>query len=724
MKKKIVVFGGGLSAMTSVYLITKEPNWQEKYEITVYQLGWRLGGKGASGVNADKGYRIEEHGLHFWFGFYENAFHMMKECYKELGRNPSAPMATFDAAFKGLDHMTVMEHVGDEWIPWNIQFPPMPGVVGDGISTTPKQMIDAFLKFMIQELKEWLKQHHIIKPKKRTFWQKILAFLHLLPSESFIDKLITRAAKKTLTEVITVFKDTPKDAKEGDQLIHGAERIFGENAFTNEEAAWFTFEHLKEWLWDEIGELVEHNTPARRIWTLIDFAGTLFPGMVADKVLYKKDGEWDFDFDKINNYDYIEWLAKHGASPITQNSPFVRAMYDGPFSFIKGNVNEPNVEAGTILRIFLRLGFASKEHVIWKMQAGMGDTIFGPMYEVLKRRGVKFEFFHKLNNIGYDKENQTVDTIQIGRQVTLTKEYNPFLDVKGLPCWPNEPLYDFIEPKEVEELKKGKINLECSWSAWKDREVIHLKKGVDFDEIILGASLAGLPYTCSELINNSEKWYNMAAKIQTVETQAMQVWFDASPKELGITDEWFVTTYVEPLDTISCMNQVLDKEDWPANKAPKYVAYFCGAKPSAANIMPYNITVFPEKELDKVKHYMKDYFTNNLKPIIPNMLNADGTVKWNWLTDLENRTGEQRFDFQYFRSNIDPAEQYVLSVKNSTQYRVKTNETDVDNLYICGDWIFSGYNVGSVEACAVAGTLTASAVLNKQLPIYNKPENL
>ena len=33
------------------------------------------------------------------------------------------------------------------------------------------------------------------------------------------------------------------------------------------------------------------------------------------------------------------------------------------------------------------------------MQAGMGDTVFTPFYEVLKRRGVRFEFFHRLENV-------------------------------------------------------------------------------------------------------------------------------------------------------------------------------------------------------------------------------------------------------------------------------------------------------------------------------------
>ncbi len=29
----------------------------------------------------------------------------------------------------------------------------------------------------------------------------------------------------------------------------------------------------------------------------------------------------------------------------------------------------------------------------------MGDVVFAPFYEVLKQRGVRFEFFHRLENV-------------------------------------------------------------------------------------------------------------------------------------------------------------------------------------------------------------------------------------------------------------------------------------------------------------------------------------
>ena len=99
--------------------------------MTVYQLGWRLGGKGASGRGpAD---RIEEHGLHLWMGFYENAFRLMRECYAELGRDRSkCSIADWTDAFFADSFCGVMdESPNGRWSPWTVNFPPMPGQPGD-----------------------------------------------------------------------------------------------------------------------------------------------------------------------------------------------------------------------------------------------------------------------------------------------------------------------------------------------------------------------------------------------------------------------------------------------------------------------------------------------------------------------------------------------------------------------------------------------------------------
>jgi uncharacterized protein with NAD-binding domain and iron-sulfur cluster len=82
---EVAAIGGGCGHITAAFELTR-PEHQGRYHVTVYQLGWRLGGKGASGRGpAD---RIEEHGFHVWLGFYENAFRLLRACYAELNRDP------------------------------------------------------------------------------------------------------------------------------------------------------------------------------------------------------------------------------------------------------------------------------------------------------------------------------------------------------------------------------------------------------------------------------------------------------------------------------------------------------------------------------------------------------------------------------------------------------------------------------------------------------------
>ena len=98
---RVVILGGGMAGLSAAWRLS-EPGWRDRFEsITVYQRGWRLGGKGASsrGTNG----RIEEHGLHIWLGSYENAFTLLRECYAELDRSATDPSAPIHSVGPGLD---------------------------------------------------------------------------------------------------------------------------------------------------------------------------------------------------------------------------------------------------------------------------------------------------------------------------------------------------------------------------------------------------------------------------------------------------------------------------------------------------------------------------------------------------------------------------------------------------------------------------------------------
>ena len=100
-REKIAILGGGVAGLAAAWRLS-EPGWEQRFEsITVYERGWRLGGKAASSRGAHG--RIEEHGLHVWLGYYENAFRLARELYAELDRprrRPDAPLQVWEDAFK------------------------------------------------------------------------------------------------------------------------------------------------------------------------------------------------------------------------------------------------------------------------------------------------------------------------------------------------------------------------------------------------------------------------------------------------------------------------------------------------------------------------------------------------------------------------------------------------------------------------------------------------
>ena len=78
---RIAVLGGGAGAIAAAFELTATPELRARHQVTVYTPGWRLGGKCASGRNAAQHQRIEEHGLHVFFGFYDNAFDLVQRAY-------------------------------------------------------------------------------------------------------------------------------------------------------------------------------------------------------------------------------------------------------------------------------------------------------------------------------------------------------------------------------------------------------------------------------------------------------------------------------------------------------------------------------------------------------------------------------------------------------------------------------------------------------------------
>ena len=130
-KTQIAILGGGIGALTAAFELTEQDPEKTRYDITVYTLGWRLGGKCLVGRDEARDWRALEHGLHVWAGFYDNSFDLVQRLYARLGCSPNE----WRTKFEGLNHFTAMEFVEGSWKPWLLQARPNaldPGIDLDG----------------------------------------------------------------------------------------------------------------------------------------------------------------------------------------------------------------------------------------------------------------------------------------------------------------------------------------------------------------------------------------------------------------------------------------------------------------------------------------------------------------------------------------------------------------------------------------------------------------
>ncbi|MET0335789.1 MAG: NAD(P)-binding protein, partial [Rhizobacter sp.] len=710
--KKIAILGGGVSAMTSAFWLTDQPGWENQYDITVYQMGWRLGGKGASGRNAALGQRIEEHGLHIWFGFYQNAFKTIQKAYGELNRPPGAPLATWEDAFKPQHSFCLSELIDDSWRQWLIDTPIMPGVPGHGDEDVTLWNIALT---MYEWVKMWLSELDAKHGETAVVTTTTVAVTEV-EHDGWLDSIATRIERtvETITaDVHSVFDATLS-------FVKSLPDLSGQDS-TDHALQASALKGVRSAFKARYAARAEDNgvqDDLRHLYICIDLALASLIGMLEDHVFAE-------GFDVINDIDLRDWLAKHGANvKISVDSAPIRGLYDLVFAYEDGDFDKPNIEAGTMLRGMFRMSCGYQGGIMWKMQAGMGDTVFTPFYEVLKKRGVKFKFFHKVEELVPEAGNNLVAQIRMTQQVELAgADYDPIVPVKDLGCWPSTPKYELLNKAQAELLKKGKVNLESNWSNWpelyeatfkKPLPTVTLQRGVDFDEVIFGIAQDSLQLICPQIVARSATMQAAVANVKTAATQAYQVWLNKDMKQIGWTyygrddEEPVLTGFTEPFDTWGPMHQTLPHEDWPLQYEPKNVSYFCSALP-IKDYPPFSDHTFPARMAAQVKASAINQLQHQIHALWP-AVSTPEKFDWSTLIDMSGGAGAARFDSQYWRANVDPSERYVLSVVNSTKFRLHTDNSGFSNLFLTGDWIKTGINAGCVEAAVMAGMQTSRAI--------------
>ncbi len=722
-KVRVAVLGGGVGALATVYALTKVPGWQDRYDITVYQNGWRLGGKGASARRHFNGaWRIEEHGPHIWFGFYFNAFRMIAEAYDyctQHGLTPESPFKSWSDAFYPKRDGTFMEYVAKRWRPWLISMPDRPGSPlepGDSQLWTHLRDGIALLLRWFDELKGLTPEAAPAKGSRPlAHW-----FAHAY-------------------EWLAERRGHPLPTLEGDSLLHKAHRLAraphldprsrpqGVSSWFARLGTWlmkYLLRQFRERIHKDIKHLLDDHDGIRHLWELIDLGVTTIYGLLADDVLQK-------GFDAIEKVDYSHWLQKHGCTEYW--SPPVHGIYDSGAHFEKGKAAPPdrpnerpasaNLAAGTAVAALLRMFAGYSGAFSYKMQSGMGETVFTPLYFALAHQGVKFRFFHQTTKLVLSPDGAEIAAIEMDIQATVKagpEAYRPLLDpIAGLRCWPAAPFYGQLE--EGEELERLGVDLETASTAGWQRKSRILSRGEDFDKVVLGISIAALPPLTAAL-EADPRWKKMLQGVQTVQTQFFQVWLSRTSEQLcGATVEPVAEAFAEPYSTWLDMSQVLVRECWPESAGTQSVHYFVGPLQETDPV-----SLSTDQESERVKQQALSFLRSSALGIWPNAASPASKDQFDWsvLVAPENVDQEKRFDWQYWRANVQPTERYVLSTAGSKFSRLRSDDSGFANLYLAGDWTLNGLDAGSVEAAVMSGIQAAQGVSGYPIEILGGYEEM
>jgi len=676
---RVAILGGGCGGLAAAWALTATPALRERFEVTVYERSWALGGKGASGRmpdslgNGGQGQRIHEHGLHIWFGFYVHAFRMLRGAYQESGLATGEDW--WELPFQKCDEVSLYEQRDDgTWLRQSVRLPRRGGA-NRGPPTQPQRLaMGRVMARTTRLLAIGLRAElGMAEPRRGGAGSS---------SDGGVDRAASAleaiaAEMDGIDSPVLLGADASARATRGRTQVPRALR----RAVVTEAVPRLVGElqrHVAELQAQVAGPTASDRV---RLWRgVLELVAASLAGIVSDDVLWR-------GFDALDEEDLRDWLGRHGAGEATlAQSPVLRGLYDLTFAYRQGDKRQPSLAAGKGLQSLLMM-INYEGSFMWRMRAGMGDVVFAPLYLALRRRGVKFNFFSEVTKLRLVPGRPVVDAIELTRRAVVAAgpdAYDPIERIGEWWCWPADPHRSQLtdDPPTRQTLVRGS----------------------DFDDVVLAIPVGGLEEICGELAAANPRFKLMLDRSETVRTKALQLWLTKPIDELCDLPESDgldppATAYVEPFDTYCDMSHLLEAEGYTGVQRPLGVAYFCAVLPDNA-------------EETAVREGALRYLEQAAGTIWPGAV-RDGAFDWSVLFDPQDRVGRGRLDAQYFRANLAGTDRYVTTPAGSVDARLDPDQSGFDNLVLAGDWTHNGIDGGCVEAAVVSGERAAEALIGR-----------
>jgi len=711
-RTRVVIVGGGPSGLSTAYHLTAPANPRAaELDVSLYQMGWRLGGKGATGRDPEHD-RILEHGIHGFAGFYWNSTEMLKGAYDALhpgvvpapdtlgGRLPRC----VEEALIPSDAIVITNYYEGRQCTRRIVLPPGNGPhPWEGVpDLAPAEVVRAIASYALA-----LVQAIIDAAESRGWWARLVMWG---------PERIERKLVRELTEVLG-----HAESGRHDHLLTA-------------------FDELVGWLTDHALEPSDRWDTVRLAFNVIDYYRTITKGLIADRLVVLEPnagaggGVTLTGVDSVDGLNYTEWLTKHGLHPMTMASSFPHTAAYVCFSLPDGDSSRvPTMSAASFLLWELRTAFSRRNHFYW-FRLGTGETIVKPIYEALVQRGVRFEFFHKLTGVALADDGRTVESLTFQRQARVQgdRPYYPLRAAKHAAVgevWPDAPLWDQLQHADQirshlrpdPHLGMPTCGLESAWCTWQPDDPVVLHRGVDFDIAVVAMPPAAIAHFAPSLAAEP-RIQPAVEQLESVQTMQLHLWFNTSVAELGLDVEstpgsvnrFTTVSLPDPLNALVEYTDTMAYEGWDGPAAPKTLVQTCGPmqdlRLSDGDLANPD---YPEQMWRRAAAIAGQW----LRTVGVALPRASGDRGMNqlslefdslWHEDDEHR-GEQRLWSQYIRANIDPSELYVLAPKGTVGARPSPWDV-LDNLAVAGDWVYSGINIGSFEGATMSGKLASHAI--------------